>query len=111
MIFYEMDAPQVYNSGQQVTGQTSVAAGLARRYGTVLTTAESAVRHPTVVSAVQRFRERWHPSADQVAGQVQTLGVGTSTSAVTITDTDLTAEGQLRAPGIYLHRDINQSPV
>jgi hypothetical protein len=47
-----------------------------------------------------------------LAGRVQTLGVGTSSSAVAITDMDLTAESYLRPPGGYqLTWEINQPPV
>jgi hypothetical protein len=108
MVFYEMDAAQVHSSGQQVTGHTSLAVGLARRFGTVLTTAESTVAHSTMVGAVQRFRERWQPGADQVVGEVEALGGGTSGSAVVITETDLTAASHLPHPGRSpLHRQIN----
>lgn len=112
MVYYEMDAPQVHTSGHQVTGQTSFAAGLARRFETVLSGAENSVGHRTMVLAVRRYSSRWKPSADRVASRVETLGIGTSNSAVTISHTDLDAQDCLRyGTPMYLYRGINTPPV
>ncbi|MGH3681097.1 MAG: hypothetical protein ACRDT2_12750 [Natronosporangium sp.] len=112
MVYYEMDAPQVHTAGQQVTGQTSIAAGLARHFETVLSGAETSVAHRTMVLAVRRFSTRWKPSADQVASRVESLGIGTSGSAVTISQTDLDAENCLRyGYPVHLYRNVNEPPV
>lgn len=112
MVYYEMDAPQVHTTGQQVTGYSSVAAGLARRFESGLSTAETTVTHRTMVNAIRRFSGRWKPSADRVAARVENLGIGTSTSAVRISETDLDAEHCLRyGDPLYLHRGVNDPPV
>ena len=111
--YYQMDTPQVHGAGQQVAGLTPLAGGLARRYGTVLSTAANTVRHPTVAGALRRFSDRWHPPAELVAGEVSQLGERTSGSAVVITETDLVAEQTLATTGevvgapSHLNRSIN----
>lgn len=112
--YYDMDVVQVYNGGQQVTAETSTATELATRYGTMLSSAEGAVTHPTVSAAVRRYSDLWKPKADQVAGQVEALGVGTSGSAVTISETDQEAAHLLHygsTEAFYLNREINQPLV
>lgn len=109
--YYDMDVLQVHTGGQQVTAETSTATQLAQRYGTMLTNAEGAVTHPTVAAAVRRYSDLWKPKADQVAGQVEALGVGTSGSAVTISETDQEAASCLHygsTESFYLNREINQ---
>jgi hypothetical protein len=114
MDFYEMDTPGVYDSGNRVTDQTSTAAGLAQRFGTVLTTAETTVTHPRMISAIARYHEAWHPQADRVVGQIEALGGNTSASAVTVDAADQEADSHVRVTGGHvdtcttaLRRDIN----
>jgi hypothetical protein len=94
-----MDTPAVHQSGQRVASQTPVATGLARRYGTTLTDAGTTVGHATVTNAVHRYRDRWHPLAERVAGQVDRLGSHTGAAAVTVDHTDTDAEATLLATG------------
>lgn len=109
MGYYEMDTPQVHTSGREVTTHAPTASGLARRYETVLSGAETSVGHRTVVQAVRRYSSRWKPAADRVASRVESLGISTSGSAVTVSDTDLEAENHLRNPSqFYLTRSINE---
>ena len=110
MVYYEMDTPPVHGAGRQVSGLAPVADGLARRFGTVLGTAEGTVGHPVVAAAVRRYADRWQPLASRAAGQVRQLGGATSGSAVTISETDLAAEQILAGTPRHLRRTIN-APV